>query len=93
MFNSYDSTPRRLFSGVAAVAVIAFSGLVLDQAHLSAAPYGTVEVGELTPVGIERLAQVTLPEIVVTAARPAAEGQRFATQATTRRAGAVAAAR
>ena len=62
---------RQLVSGLAAVAVVAFVGFTFDQAHVSAAPYGAVEVGELTPVNLEKLAQVTLPEVVITAARTA----------------------
>ncbi len=92
MFSTYESTPRQLVSGAAAVAVLMLAGLTLDQGHIAAAPLGTVEVGELTPVGLETLAQVTWPEIVVTATRPAPEGQRFVAQSKARRAGAVAAA-
>ena len=92
MLSTYESTPRQLISGAAAVAVMMFAGLALDQGHIAAAPLGTVEVGELTPVGLEKLAQVTWPEIVVTAERPAPQGQRFVAHAKARRAGAVAAA-
>jgi hypothetical protein len=69
MLTMVTQNTRRLVSGIAAMAIVAFGGFALDQGHISAAPYGTVEVGELTPIGLEKLAQVTLPEIVVTAAR------------------------
>ena len=92
MLSTYESIPRQLISGVAAVAIIVFAGLALDQAHLAAAPLGTVEVGELTPVGLEKLAQVTWPEIVITAERPAPQGPHVVAHAKVRHAGAVAAA-
>jgi len=91
MFTTYTNTQRKAVSGLAAVAVLAVMGLTLDQGHTSALPSGTVEVGELTPIGLEKLAQVTLPEIFITAERPAAQGQRFATDAKARPAGGVAA--
>ncbi len=90
MLTMVTQNTRRSVSAVAAMAIVAFGGLVLDQGHLAAAPYGTVEVGELTPIGLEKLAQVTLPEIVITAERPAPQGQRFASDAKSRRAGSVA---
>lgn len=77
MFTSYDNSLTKSLSGLAAIAVVALGMAVMDRAHLAAAPLGTVEVGELTPVGLERLAQATLPEIVVTAGRQAARSQRF----------------
>jgi hypothetical protein len=83
---------RRSVSVVAAVAIVAFGGLVLDQGHTSALRSGTVEVGELTPIGLEKLAQVTLPEIFITAERPATQGQRFASDAKSRPAGSIAVA-
>ena len=78
MLTMVTQNTRRLVSAVAATAIVAFGGFTLDQGHISAAPHGTVEVGELTPIGLEKLAQVTLPEIFITAERPAAQGQRFA---------------
>lgn len=87
MFSNYASTPRQAVSAVAALAVIAFGGLVLDQGYVAAAPLGTVEVGALQWAGPQQLAQVTLPEIVVTAERPAERGQRFAAGANTHRSG------
>ena len=90
MFAMVTESTRRTISAVAAVAVVAFTGLTLEQGHLGALPQGTVEVGELTPIGIEKLAQVTLPEIVITAERPASQGPRFGSDVTTRRGGSVA---
>jgi len=69
MFTMVTESTRRSFSAVAAVAVVAFAGLTLDQGHLGALPQGTVEVGELTPVNVMQMAAVTLPEIVVTGQR------------------------
>jgi len=69
MFTMVTESTRRSFSAVAAVAVVAFAGLTLDQGHLGALPQGTVEVGELTPLDVMQMAAVTLPEIVVTGQR------------------------
>lgn len=53
-------------SAVLAAAIVGASALVLDRAHLAAAPAGIVEVGELAPV--DALPDVaTLDEIVVIA--------------------------
>ena len=71
MFTMVTESTRRTVSAVAAVAVVAFAGLTLEQGHLGALPAGTVEVGELVPVNLMQLASVTLPEIVVTAERVA----------------------
>ena len=57
--------------GLGAIAIVSFSGLVLDQAHLASAPRGTVEVGELTPVGEAGMTIAALPEVVVVAKRVA----------------------
>ena len=72
MFTMVTESTRRVSSAVAAVAVVAFAGLTLDQGHAGALPEGTVEVGELTPVNLMQLATITLPEIVVTGERPSA---------------------
>jgi hypothetical protein len=62
---------RNTFSAVAAIAIVSFGGLVMDQAYLAAAPRGTVEIGELTALdGAIALAQ--LPEVVVVAKRDGA---------------------
>jgi hypothetical protein len=68
MFTMVAQSTRKTFSAVAAVAIVSFGGLVMDQAYLAAAPRGTIEVGELTAIdGAAMLAQ--LPEVVVRAKR------------------------
>jgi hypothetical protein len=70
MFTMVAENTRKTFSAVAAVAVVSFGGLVMDQAYLAAAPKGTVEIGELTALdGAMTLAQ--LPEVRVVAKREA----------------------
>ncbi len=69
MLTMVAQNTRRSISAVMAMAMVAFMALAIDQGHVAAAPRGTVEVGQLTPVGLDRLAQATLPEIVVTAQR------------------------
>jgi hypothetical protein len=71
MFTMVAQNTRKAFSAVAAVAIVSFGGLVMDQAYLAAAPKGTIEVGELTALdGSIVLAQ--LPEVMVVAKREAA---------------------
>ena len=68
MFTMVAESTRKTFSAAAAVAIVSFGGLAMDQAYLAAAPRGTVEVGELTAIdGGVTLAQ--LPEVVVVAKR------------------------
>jgi hypothetical protein len=75
MFTMVAQSTRKTFSAVAAVAIVSFGGLVMDQAYLAAAPKGTVEIGELVALdGATSLAQ--LPEVVVIAKRDA--GTQFA---------------
>lgn len=71
MFTMVANSTRMAVSAVAAVAIVSFSGLVLDQAHIAAAPQGRVEIGELTPVGTMQMASTTLPEITVVGKRDA----------------------
>ena len=68
MFTMVAQSTRKTFSAVAAVAIVSFGGLVMDQAYLAAAPKGTIEIGELTAVD-NAVAQ--LPEVVVLAKRVA----------------------
>jgi hypothetical protein len=71
MFTMVAQSTRKTVSAVAAIAIVSFGGLVMDQAYLAAAPKGMVEVGELTALdGAIALAQ--LPEVVVVAKREAA---------------------
>jgi hypothetical protein len=78
MFTMVAQNTRKTISAVAAVAIVSFSGLVLDQAHIAAAPRGTIEVGELTPVAVGEMAFAALPEVVVVAKREMAAGASFA---------------
>jgi hypothetical protein len=80
MFTIVSENTRKSVSAVAAIAIVSFGGLVMDQAHLAAAPRGTVEVGELTLVADGQMAQVTLPEVVVLARRESATFMAGATQ-------------
>lgn len=77
MFTNTQNT-RKTISAVAAVAIVSFSGLVMDQAHLASAPAGTVEVGELTPVSDTGMTVAALPEIIVVAKRVTTFGANFA---------------
>lgn len=67
MFTMFNQSTRQMVSGVAAVAVVAFAGLTLDQGHFGGMPRGVVEVGEMQPHNLEQLVSTMLPEIVVTA--------------------------
>lgn len=81
MFTMVAQNTRKTISAVAAVAIVSFSGLVLDQAHVAAAPRGTIEVGELTTVGVGEMAFAALPEVVVVAKREMAASASFAATA------------
>ena len=75
MFTMVAESTRKTFSAVAAVAIVSFGGLVMDQAYLAAAPRGTIEIGELTALdNTEITAQ--LPEVIVLAKRES--GVQFA---------------
>ena len=78
MFTMVAESTRKTFSAVAAVAIVSFGGLVMDQAHLAAAPRGTIEIGELTSVDSGGIVLAQLPEVVVVAKREI--GTQFATQ-------------
>ena len=71
MFTKSYSTHKTI-SAAAAVAIVAFSGLVMDQAYLASAPAGTVEVGELTMVSDAGMPIAALPEVIVVAKRESA---------------------
>ena len=66
MFTMLAENTRKTFSAAAAIAIVSFGGLVMDQAYLAAAPKGTIEIGELTAV---HNAVAQLPEVVVLAKR------------------------
>lgn len=78
MFTMVAESTRKGFSALAALAIVATGALVLDQAHVAAAPAGTVEVGELTLVNEAEIASVTLPEVTVVAKRESLPASRFA---------------
>jgi len=48
MFTMVAENTRKTFSALAAVTVVSFGALVMDQAYLASAPQGTIEIGELT---------------------------------------------
>lgn len=79
MFTMVAKSTRMAVSTVAAVAVVSFGGLVLDQAHIAAAPRGRVEIGELTLADATQFAAVTLPEITVIGKRESAADSMLAT--------------
>ena len=71
MFAMVAESTRKTVSTAAALAIVSFGGLVMDQAYLAAAPQGSIEIGELTALdGRATLAQ--LPEVVVVAKRESA---------------------
>ncbi|MGH8250391.1 MAG: hypothetical protein ACREVI_06795 [Steroidobacteraceae bacterium] len=78
MFTQVAESTRKGFSALVAVAIVSAGALVLDQAHIAAAPAGTVEVGELTLVNEAEIASVTLPEVIVVAKREARPSAQFA---------------
>jgi hypothetical protein len=78
MFSMINESTRRVFSAFAAVAVVGFAGLAVDQADRASLPRGVVELGELLPVAEAEIAQVVFPEIEVTASRLAPSPTRFA---------------
>jgi hypothetical protein len=72
MFTTVAQSTQKTFSAAAAVAIVLFGGLVMDQAHLAAAPKGTIQVGELTALDAGQTVIAQLPEVVVVARREAA---------------------
>jgi hypothetical protein len=66
MFTMVAEKARKAAGTVAAIAIVSGAGLVLDQAHLAAAPRGTVEVGELAPADTTI---AMLPEVTVVGKR------------------------
>lgn len=78
MFSLVAKSTRMAVSTMAAVAIVSFSGFVLDQGHVAGAPRGVVEVGELTLVSEAQMASVTLPEVIVVAKRVSQADATFA---------------
>ena len=77
MFTFNSKITRMAVSTAAAVVIVSFGALALDQGYIAAAPRGTVEVGELTlvaaPVAAAPMASVMLPEVTVLAKRESAD--------------------
>jgi hypothetical protein len=72
MFTMVAQNTQKTFSAMAAVAIVSFGGLVMDQAHLAAAPQGRIEIGELTALDSAGATLAQLPEVVVLAKRESA---------------------
>jgi hypothetical protein len=72
MFTMVAQNTRKTFSAVAAVAIVSFGGLVMDQAYLAAAPQGRIEIGEITTLDSAGATLAQLPEVVVLAKRVSA---------------------
>jgi len=81
MFTLVEKSTRRTVSAMAAVAIVSLSGLVMDQAHVAAAPRGIVEVGELQLISAGETAIAMLPEITVIAKRESQADASFAATA------------
>ncbi len=43
---------RGTLPAVLAALIVGIGGLALDQGHIAAAPAGTIEIGQLTPVNV-----------------------------------------
>ncbi len=69
MFTMVAQSTRMAVSAAAAVAIVSFGGLVMDQAYLAAAPEGTIEIGPLTALDAGTATLAQLPEVVVVAKR------------------------
>ncbi len=81
MFTMFAHSTRKVVSALAAVSIVSFSAMALDQGHIAAAPRGSVEIGELQPVNLMQMAAVTLPEVVVSGRRVEGPQGRFALRA------------
>lgn len=73
MNTQIGSSTRMTIGGLTAIAIVSFSLLVLDQAHIAAAPRGVVEIGELIPAESPSGAVGMLPEVTVIAGRDETE--------------------
>jgi len=78
MFMLVEKSTRRTVSAMAAVVIVSLSGLVMDQAHVAAAPRGIVEVGELQLISAAETAIAMLPEVTVVAKRDSQAEAAFA---------------
>ncbi len=69
MFTMFANSTRLAATTAAAVAIVSFGAVAMDQSYIASAPRGTVEVGELTLVNVAQTASVMLPEVTVVAKR------------------------
>ena len=69
MFTMFANSTRLAATTAAAVAIVSFGAVAMDQSYIASAPRGTVEVGELTLVDAAQTAPVMLPEVTVVAKR------------------------
>ena len=69
MFTMFANSTRLAATTAAAVAIVSFGAVAMDQSYIASAPRGTVEVGELTLVNGAPTATVMLPEVIVVAKR------------------------
>jgi len=65
----FANSTRLAATTAAAVAIVSFGAVAMDQSYISSAPRGTVEVGELTMISVAQAAPVMLPEVTVVAKR------------------------
>ncbi|MGB5132587.1 MAG: hypothetical protein WBO00_08230 [Steroidobacteraceae bacterium] len=73
MFTMFANSTRLAATTAAAVAIVSFGALAMDQSYIASAPRGTVEVGELTLVDSTAMTPVMLPEVTVVAKRESAD--------------------
>ena len=80
MFTMVSKNTRKAVSAAAAVAIVSFGALVMDQGYLAAAPRGTVQVGELRAIDASATRLAQLPEVVVVGKRDFGSHYAAATQ-------------
>ena len=73
MFTMFVNSTRLAATTAAAVAIVSFGAVAMDQSYIASVPRGTVEVGELTLVSVAQTAPVMLPEVTVLAKRESAD--------------------
>jgi hypothetical protein len=70
MFTSVMPNLRNSAAAVIAGALVAFSGVALNQGPSAPSPRGVVEIGQLETIEVGTSVYATLPEVVVRANRP-----------------------
>ena len=73
MFTMFANSTRLAATTAAAVAIVSFGAVAMDQSYIASAPRGTVEIGELTMLDSAQTASVMLPEVTVVAKRESAD--------------------